>query len=104
MNKIENYSYDELLNSLNNNVTIFLEQELINELENFYDVYVDLCDLDEDRMVDIDDFSKEAKEAIEKTYGILKFGDFDIEDYANSIAQRNNEIDSYIEILDVSEM
>jgi hypothetical protein len=68
-----------------------LEEELIGLIEEEFEVYIDECDLDEDRWIDPQDFANHAKQIIEHNHGKLKFDDFNIESYAQSYIETKGE-------------
>jgi len=67
-----------------------LEQELEDLIRDEYEGYVDMCDLDEDRGIDVKDFAKCAKDSIEKAYE-LRFDDYNIEAYAIDYAKNRED-------------
>jgi len=58
------------------------EEELESLIEEEFEIYINQCDLDEDRCIDHEAFAKHAKEMIELEHGKDKFDDFNIESYA----------------------
>lgn len=68
-----------------------LENKLLELIAEEHEVYINECDLDKDRWIDIDDFADSARQIIEYHHGYLKFLDFNIEDYAREYAESNKE-------------
>lgn len=65
-----------------------LESDLVDILEKYYIDYTEGWYPEDVEVIDIQRFSEDAKEHVEKRFGELMFGDFNIESYARNVIEK----------------